>query len=235
MNLKVGDKVRIKDNIKECTFGYCTPMLNYNGRIGTIISIEDNDNEITLDVDDGIWNWSENILELIDDVKMKRIDYILNAKDNIQAILDETELDCDICPVAGEVCNGNCEFHYKKYLNEEIEVDKSKLKLVEENIEVENDPVNPFMEEYEKIVTETVKLCKRKNADYGSSVQDTYEKFGDISYLVRITDKYNRICSLLQNGKAEVEDESITDTIVDLANYCFLWASSRNLKVEEKK
>lgn len=96
-----------------------------------------------------------------------------------------------------------------------------------------DDVVNPFMEEYEKIVNETMELCKRKNADYGSSVQDTFEKFGDISYLVRITDKYNRICSLLQNGKAEVEDESITDTIVDLANYCFLWASSRNLKVEE--
>ena len=86
-----------------------------------------------------------------DNVKMKRIDYILNAKDNMQAILDETELDCDICPVAGEVCNGNCEFHYKKYLNEEIEVDKSKLKLVEEKKEVKtvkcdkevvNDPVN---------------------------------------------------------------------------------------------
>lgn len=99
---------------------------------------------------------------------------------------------------------------------------------------VENDPVNPFMREYKKIVMDTMELCIAKNKDYGSSVQDTYERFGDVSYLVRITDKYNRICYLLQNGKAEVEDESITDTIVDLANYCFLWASSRNLKVEDK-
>ena len=100
------------------------------------------------------------------------------------------------------------------------------------NVKVEDDVINPFMEEYERIVNETVELCKRKNADYGSSVQDTYEKFGDVSYLVRITDKYNRICSLLENGKVEVRDESITDTIVDLANYCFLWASSRNLQGE---
>lgn len=98
------------------------------------------------------------------------------------------------------------------------------------NVKVEDDPVNPFMEEYERIVNETVKLCKRKNTDYGSSVQDTFEKFGDISYLTRITDKYNRICSLIENGKAEIRDESTTDTIVDLANYCFLWASSRNLQ-----
>lgn len=253
MNLKVGDKVRIKDNIRECTFGYCPPMLNYKGKIGTIASIDKD--EIRLEADSWKWSWSENVLELIDDVKMKRIDYILNAKDNIQAILDETELNCSVCPgycKDRKDCDGDCEFYYKKYLNEEIKVDKLKLKLVEENIEaetvecdkkvvnelseekkqVEDDVINPFIEEYEKIVNETVKLCKRKNADYGSSVQDTYEKFGDISYLVRITDKYNRICALLQNGKAEVRDESITDTIVDLANYCFLWASSRNLKVE---
>ncbi len=93
-----------------------------------------------------------------------------------------------------------------------------------------DDSVNPFMKEYERIVIDTMELCKKKNKDYGSSVQDTFEKFGDVSYLVRITDKYNRICSLLENKKVEVRDESITDTIVDLANYCFLWASSRSLK-----
>ena len=88
---------------------------------------------------------------------------------------------------------------------------------------------NEFMEEYKKIVTETMELCVKKNKDYGSSVQDTFEKFGDISYLVRITDKYNRICSLLNRG-GEVKDESIDDTIRDMANYSFLWLASRNLK-----
>lgn len=100
------------------------------------------------------------------------------------------------------------------------------------NVKIEgNDPVNSFMEEYERIVNETVKLCKRKNADYGSSVQDTYEKFGDISYLTRITDKYNRICSLMTKEN-KVKDESVIDSIKDMGNYCFLWATSKSL--EEK-
>lgn len=136
-----------------------------------------------------------------------------------------------------ELCNPIIE--EGKYLTKDIidckmfeELTKLSKPQEIKNVKVEDDPVNPFMEEYERIVNETVKLCKRKNADYGSSVQDTYEKFGDVSYLVRITDKYNRICSLLENGKVEVRDESITDTIVDLANYCFLWASSRNLQGE---
>lgn len=136
-----------------------------------------------------------------------------------------------------ELCNPIIEEgkHLTKYIIDYKMIDElTKLSKPQEikNVKVEDDPVNPFMEEYERIVNETVKLCKRKNADYGSSVQDTYEKFGDVSYLVRITDKYNRICSLLENGKVEVRDESITDTIVDLANYCFLWASSRNLQGE---
>ena len=103
------------------------------------------------------------------------------------------------------------------------------------NVKVKgNNPVNPFMEEYEKIVNEIVRLCKRKNADYGSSVQDTYEKFGDISYLTRITDKYNRICSLMTKEN-KVKDESIIDSIKDMGNYCFLWATSKSLEEKESK
>ena len=112
-----------------------------------------------------------------------------------------------------------------------FEIDEITCALVETTLDEVKEPVeNEFMEEYKKIVTETMELCVKKNKDYGSSVQDTFEKFGDISYLVRITDKYNRICSLLQNGKAEVDDESCSDTIRDLANYAFLWLASRNLK-----
>ena len=233
----VGDKVRIKDNIRECKHGCNPSMLNCKGKIGAITSI--NDNLILLDVDNEAWCWSENVLELIEEeetMKMRRIDYLLNAKDNIQAILDETVLDCDICPSSCKDCNGDCEFYYKKYLNEEIEVDKSDLKDTDvestveaiKNTKEENDPVNPFMEEYKKIVTETMDLCEKKNKDYGSSVQDTFLRFGDLSYLTRITDKYNRILTLI-NKDNEVKDENLIDTIRDMGNYCFLWLASRNL------
>lgn len=165
MNIKVGDKVRIKEDLSECEFGYCGYMEEFAGKETTVISTFGK-GVIKLDIDEQVWDWSENVLKLIeendnmntkieernkvnesdlkdseiskeveekkevenDNVKMKRIDYILNAKDNIQAILDETVLDCDICPVDSGVCNGDCEFYYKEYLNEEIEVDKSKLK-----------------------------------------------------------------------------------------------------------
>ena len=173
--------------------------------------------------------------------KMKRIDYVLNAKDPIKVLVEEFDLDLKCCGChyynGCDVCNANCDVAFIEYLKQEIEVNESDLKDVNTepiDITVENDPVNPFMEEYKKIVTDTRELCVAKNKDYGSSVQDTYERFGDASYLVRITDKYNRICTLLDK-EAEVKDESIDDTIRDMANYCFLWLASRRLKEKGDK
>ena len=220
MNLKVGDKVRIKENLSECEFGYNRYMEEFAGKKATVIRTFGKGG-IELDIDKQVWNWSENVLELIEKNDNMNVKIEEGNKVNESDLKDSGVESITIGQALQSICD----------IPPQIKINSDKIKEVEDD---ENDPVNPFMEEYEKIVNETVKLCKRKNTDYGSSVQDTYEKFGDISYLVRITDKYNRICSLLQNGKAEVENESITDTIVDLANYCFLGASSRNLKVEGK-
>ena len=188
---------------------------------------------------------------------MRRIDYLLNAKDPIGVLVEEFDLDlqCYKCPYTNKFDGRNCDCREGliEYLEQNIEVNESDLKTVEikekantketlqetldevketlqKTLDKVKEPVeNEFMEEYKKIVTETMELCVKKNKDYGSSVQDTFEKFGDISYLVRITDKYNRICSLL-NREGEVKDESIDDTIRDMANYSFLWLASRNLK-----
>lgn len=60
-----------------------------------------------------------------------------------------------------------------------------------------------------------------KNADYGDSVHDTYEKYGLVSFLVRLEDKLNR-ARTLSKQEALVNDEKIEDTLLDLANYAIL-------------
>ena len=76
-----------------------------------------------------------------------------------------------------------------------------------------------------------MELCKRKNADYGNATDKSFKQFGDISYQVRCFDKWNRINTLLKNGKAEVS-ESLEDSLLDLGNYLFLWVTSRRLNNE---
>lgn len=86
-------------------------------------------------------------------------------------------------------------------------------------------------EMYDEILEELRKTYEAKNADYGDSVGDTYKKFGDVSFLTRITDKYNRILSLADKGECgQVKDESLNDTILDMANYCILWVIERGKK-----
>lgn len=75
-----------------------------------------------------------------------------------------------------------------------------------------------------KIVNGLSELYKAKNADYGDSVHETYLKYGLTSFLVRMEDKLSRLRSLSQKSAEEqrVKEESIRDTLLDLANYAII-------------
>ncbi|WP_288745814.1 nucleotide modification associated domain-containing protein [uncultured Enterococcus sp.] len=59
-----------------------------------------------------------------------------------------------------------------------------------------------------------------KNADYGNSFDKSLDEFGIVASLVRITDKLNR-AKQLSRKEAHV-DESMRDTLMDLANYAVM-------------
>lgn len=64
-----------------------------------------------------------------------------------------------------------------------------------------------------------------KNNAYGDSFHKLYEDLGIISAVTQITHKYNRLKNLaveMNNGELKDNDESIQDTLIDLANYCIL-------------
>lgn len=85
--------------------------------------------------------------------------------------------------------------------------------------------------EHKKICDELNETYKKKNADYGDSIGELYNKLGDITILTRISDKYNRLMNLLDpNNDRAVNYESVDDTILDMANYCIIWLMERRLK-----
>ena len=65
-------------------------------------------------------------------------------------------------------------------------------------------------------------LYARKNRDYGNSFDRSMNKFGLVVAAIRIGDKINRLQSLIEKGGAEVKDESIADTFIDLACYSIM-------------
>lgn len=80
------------------------------------------------------------------------------------------------------------------------------------------------VQKHQEICQKLNKVYEQKNHDYGNSFGETFDKLGVISAVTRISDKYNRLVSLCTKPEEErkVKDESITDTLLDMANYCIM-------------
>lgn len=121
----------------------------------------------------------------------------------------------DLATLANEV-------QYKKITPEEI---CKGLDAIRVNLEVleENDKTlsNTSAHQFKDIVKGMIETYVRKNHDYGNSFDKSLDKFGLVASVVRIGDKMNRIESLVQK-KAMVQDESIRDTLLDMANYAIM-------------
>ncbi len=87
-----------------------------------------------------------------------------------------------------------------------------------------------FLENETKAMLE---IARRKNADYaGSSKVDPFANFRRVEdlgiatteqgMLTRMTDKLCRVATFTRQGELQVKDESVQDTLRDLANYSLL-------------
>lgn len=94
-------------------------------------------------------------------------------------------------------------------------------------------PYTPYEQKYMDTVNCLKNTFLKKNADYGSSVKKNYdklEKYGEnegLKYVFgRISEKYDRLENLIYGNHQYVVDESIADTLLDMANYAILAAIS---------
>lgn len=93
-----------------------------------------------------------------------------------------------------------------------------------------------YAERHQELVNELHDTYVKKNADYGNSFHDTYADLGIISAITRISDKFNRAKTLAKNLDKEpnVKDEAITDTLLDMANYCIMTVMEIELSQNKK-
>lgn len=75
---------------------------------------------------------------------------------------------------------------------------------------------------HEDVCKELTELYRRKNRDYGDSFRKGYREYGMIMPVIRLEDKLNRLKSLTLGGTAKVKEESVRDTLLDLANYAIM-------------
>ena len=76
----------------------------------------------------------------------------------------------------------------------------------------------PIVNYFKSITDEMNETYIKKNSDYGSSFDKSIDEFGIVAAITRMSDKMERL-KTLSKKEAKVKDESLLDTLYDLANY----------------
>lgn len=79
------------------------------------------------------------------------------------------------------------------------------------------------VERHAELCKEMNALYAKKNHDYGDSFHEMFLEEGWASARIRLTDKLKRFKKLTKNPESQqIKDESVRDTLIDLANYALM-------------
>lgn len=80
---------------------------------------------------------------------------------------------------------------------------------------------NPEVDQHKELLDELNDLYARKNQDYGNGFDESLDEDGLLVLKIRLGDKFKRFSQLINNEQM-VNDESMRDTLIDLANYALM-------------
>ena len=91
------------------------------------------------------------------------------------------------------------------------------------------------VEKHKALCLEMNDLYARKNADYGDSFHTSFKEEGMAMVRIRLGDKFNRFKTLSRGTEQKVKDESIRDTLMDLANYTLMAVLEMEVSADDGK
>jgi len=90
-----------------------------------------------------------------------------------------------------------------------------------------------YLKDFEELTGKMLAITKAKNSDYTGDTSQPFKNFTMVEtmgfstteqgFCTRLTDKIMRVAGFVKNGTLEVKDESVEDTLLDMANYCLLF------------
>lgn len=89
-----------------------------------------------------------------------------------------------------------------------------------------------IMINFENIQKELTELYKKKNEDYGNSFEQSLNEYGLLPTIIRLKEKIARADNIYVNNAAKIAEESIEDTLKDIANYCIItltWLKNKKI------
>ena len=108
--------------------------------------------------------------------------------------------------------------------------------MTEVMIQIEDELCTDEVVQFANEAKQCVELYSRKNHDYGNSFDKGMDNIGMAYGVGRIYDKMNRLVTLTKE-EAQVKDESVDDTLRDLACYAIMMLTYRKRQInkEQKK
>ena len=117
----------------------------------------------------------------------------------------------------------------RKFLNDKncLIIEEATEEELDKALElINNTKIKPLedskIEKHKLICEKLNKLYEAKNTDYSDSFGKSYKEYGLTMPCIRLEDKLNRLKSLNFSRSIKVKDESIEDTLMDLANYAIM-------------
>jgi hypothetical protein len=120
---------------------------------------------------------------------------------------------------------------------------RSQIRQLGKGLEDIMTPKERYLAYHKSCCDKLVEITAKKNADYTGTDPDPFANFTRVEslgiasteqgFLTRMVDKLCRISSYVQKGTLQVNDESVEDTLLDLANYSILLAGYIKSKKEK--
>ena len=105
--------------------------------------------------------------------------------------------------------------------------------MTEVIIQIEDELCTDEVIQFANEAKQCVELYSRKNHDYGNSFDKGMDNIGMAYGVGRIYDKMNRLITLTKK-EVQVKDESIDDTLRDLACYSMMMLAYRKRQIEKE-
>ena len=105
--------------------------------------------------------------------------------------------------------------------------------MAEVIIQIEDELCTDEVIQFANEAKQCVELYSKKNHDYGNSFDKGMDNIGMAYGVGRIYDKMNRLITLTKK-EAQVKDESIDDTLRDLACYSMMMLAYRKRQIEKE-
>lgn len=231
MKYKTGDLVRVREDLKVGKFYgnnefFTKEMSQFKGKEAEIKEVDSCFYD--LDIDNGTYAWTDEMLEPAEEKSCANC-----------ANLNSNALCCYECNDFNEweekeyskplevayfdnmkEVSGNTEQIVKDYadkIKESLEP-SILIKKFDELREQHPDKTSKM----EALMKEQLELYKVKNAKYGDSFGISVQKYGLISALTRMSDKWNRIENLILNHDDGTDDESLRDSLIDISAYALM-------------